>query len=169
MATQDQKRINHPRECCICFDDISGHVVQTKCGHVYHFECLDTWLNTDDDASNSVSTDQILQNMTEDEQLAHVIDLTRDAIRPNNKVCPSVSELLIQKKIYTSWKMNTSFPRWIRMAWLRNRKKPCRKGKELTRSGQRDVSETSPVPVTFSKAKWLESFTTFLILLYMKP
>ena len=80
MATQDPKRINHPHECCICFDDIAGHVVETKCGHVYHFKCLITWLNAGDGTSNSASTDGILENMTEEEQMAHVIDLTRNVI-----------------------------------------------------------------------------------------
>ena len=87
MATQNPKSINHPRECCICFDDIAGHVVETKCYHVYHFKCLNTSLNADDGASNNASTNGILENMTEEEQVAHVIDLTRDAIHPNNKVC----------------------------------------------------------------------------------
>ena len=60
MATHKQQRINHLSECCICFDDIAVHIVQKKCGHVYHFDCLNTWSNTDDNASNSASTDQIL-------------------------------------------------------------------------------------------------------------
>ena len=37
--------------------------------------------------------------MTEEEELAHVIDLTRDAIRPNNKVCPLSKEVIDKEAV----------------------------------------------------------------------
>ena len=37
--------------------------------------------------------------MTEEEELAHVINLTRDAIRPNNKVCPMCKEVIDQEAV----------------------------------------------------------------------
>ena len=37
--------------------------------------------------------------MTEEEELAHVIDLTKDAIRPNSKVCPLCKEVIDQEAV----------------------------------------------------------------------
>ena len=96
--SREHRRINHPRECCICFEDVEGHVVQTGCGHVYHFQCLNGWLTSNNDEGSSsnggTSGVEIIQNTTEEGELAHVIDLTRDAIRPNNKVCPMCKEVI---------------------------------------------------------------------------
>ena len=55
MGTEQTKRINHPRECCIFCEDVKGLVVQTECGHVYHFQCLNLWLTSHDSRAASSS------------------------------------------------------------------------------------------------------------------
>lgn len=108
MATNDRKRINHPRECCICCHDVSGHVVQTGCGHVYHFGCLRRWLtsNSREAVSRNSGTSGLenVDDVTEEEQLAHVIDLTTDSIHPNNKLCPMCKDVINEDDfIHSVW------------------------------------------------------------------
>ena len=102
-SSREHRPINDPRECCICFEDVERHVVQTGCGHVNHFQCLNGWLTSNNDEGSSsnegTSCVEIIQNMIEEEELAHVIDLTREAIRPNNKVFPMCKEVIDQEAL----------------------------------------------------------------------
>ena len=44
-------RYDKPKECCICFEELTAADRPTKCGHYMHSECLQRWCS-----ANSAST-----------------------------------------------------------------------------------------------------------------
>ena len=43
------EKYKHKYECNICLEDMSKETLQVvKCGHFFHKECIDTWLNNHD-------------------------------------------------------------------------------------------------------------------------
>ena len=43
--TSNSSNISNISECAICLEEKTGFVAKIDCGHIYHYSCVQSWIN----------------------------------------------------------------------------------------------------------------------------